>query len=322
MFIQINQTKEYPMTRINLPKSLSSIPFIAYVMTIEEFSKRYRMCTEYQREFKANNINTVEMAEQIDEGDQVIEILSAANVDGEKLIANGNHRSVAIKDRKKAFIVIEYQLKSMQRLETIIGEINNFDNPRTSWKLRHNAKFIPVFDKLKDITIEVKETKQKVARTIDYADLIKCVISAIALKRPAGINDIKKNWGEISSKITDDKLEDLTKFINMYHAFTKESLDNDGQINFTSGVVLASWCRFFKFRKQFQPGNLLLFISKNQKIITKQLSTMEMRDSNCYAFWSYIFAHGFKNCEETICDMRKKLLTLGNDFPRKVKYNG
>lgn len=291
-------------------------------MTIGEFAKRYRVCKEYQREFKANNINTTEMAEQIDKnGDHVIEMLSAGNVDGDLVIANGHHRAATITDKNTMFIVIEYQLKSMTKLETIIGEINNFDNPRTSWKLRHNAKFIPVFEKLKGLEIDVQETKQKATKAIDYADLIKCVISAVALKRPAGINDIKKNWGEISSKITDDTLTNLKNFINIYSAFTKESLDKDGQINFTSGVVLAAWCRFFKFRKQFQPGNLLFFISKNQKIITKQLSTMEMRDSNCYAFWSYIFAHGFKNCEETICDMRKKLLTLGNDFPRKVKYN-
>lgn len=311
------------MTHINLSQKLSTIPFIAFIMSIGEFSKRYRVCKEYQREFNAANINTVEMAEQIDKGgDFILEVLSAGNVDGDLTIINGHHRSESVTDRNRLFLVIEYQLKSMKKLETIMGEINNFDNPKTSWKLRHNAKFIPVFEKLKEIKIDIKESKQKMTKTIDYADLIKCVISSVSMKRPAGIIDIKRNWNEIAPKLTDNYLDELKNFINLYANLTKESLDKDSQINLTSGVALAAWCRMFKFRKQFGAGDMVLFFSKNQKIITKQLNNMDKRDSNSYAFWSFIFAHGFKNCEETICDMSKSLLRMGNDFPRKVKYNG
>ena len=229
------------MTRINLPKSLSSIPFIAYVMTIGEFAKRYRDCNEYQREFNAANINTVEMAEQIEKGgDFVLEVLSAGNVSNDLVKIDGHHRATATNDKDKTFLVIEYQLKSMTKLETIMGEINNFDNPKTSWKLRHNAKFIPVFEKLEDLKIDVKETKQKMTKTIDYADLIKCVISAVSMKRPAGINDIKRNWNEIAPKLTNDYLSELKDFINLYATLTKETLDKDGQINLTSGVALAA----------------------------------------------------------------------------------
>lgn len=311
------------MKRINLSPALSSIPFIAYEMTIDEYSKRYRDCTEFQRIFDANNINTVEMAEQIDKGgDRLVTFLSAGNVKGDLIKADGHHRSDAITNRDALFIVIEYQLKNIEKHETIMGEINNFDNPKTSWKLRHNAKFIPIFKGLKDVNIPVTESKQRKIGVIDYADLIKCVISAISLKRPAGITDIKKNWFEIEDKATEDTLEKLTKFINLYKTITEESLDKDGQINFVSGVALAAWCRFFKFRKQFKAGDLILFFSKNQKIITKQLSRMDKRDTNSYAFWSYIFAHGFAGCESTICDMHNALLKMGNNFPRKVKYNG
>ena len=311
------------MYRINLPKSLSSIPFIAYVMTIDEYATRYRDCTEFQRIFNANNVNTTEMAEQIDkDGDKLVNILSAGNVKGDMIKGDGHHRAVAITDRSAEFIVIEYQLKSIERHEIIMGEINNFDNPKTSWKLRHNPKFVPAFNKLSGIKITVKESKQHQTKVIDYSDLLKCVISAVAQKRPAGISGIKKEWTANIDKINDTLLTGLVGFMNMYKALTEESLDKNGQINCLSGVALAAWCRFFQFRNKFNAGAMVLFFSKNQKIILKQLDKMDKRDTNSYAFWSYIFSFGFEGCEDIACISAKRLNRMGNDFPMKVVYNG
>lgn len=305
------------MKILSLSKAHSDIPFKAFEMTLKEVFDNYNTHS-LQRNTKPNQ-NTDDMVHDIINGRKLFRVIYTCKFDNRKEILDGHHMREVLKanpELDKAWFVIEYQLKDKIDYESLISEINNVEQPSTSWKLRHDRRLIQMFLDMKGLKFKIQEKKEKKLGILSYEAIPKAIIAS---EKPDIISGIAKIKQEVRlCDTSESNLKELTKFMNILPVILKECLPETKRNKVLSNCSFVAWASLYQFRKDLDMSGLVLLFSKHQDVI---LSTNTSNDKNTFAFWRYIFSYAFKNTSKLRCQVGKVLEERLINIADKVAYH-